>query len=142
MAKTSASAAILEAADWCKDYRRRYHNEDLTPGNNASMQARENGVAASQVLHKIRQDKGDLGTKNSVDNDQGLAPSRRCPRKYSADPLPLSPPTIGGSEDDWMLSNNEVLIGKLCQRVGEKHRPDIPAHTRGSPKNRKGSAKS
>jgi hypothetical protein len=88
MAKTSASAAILEAADWCKDYRQRYHNEDPTPGNNASVQARENGVAASQGSRKIRQDKGDLGTKNSDNDDQGSAPFRPRPCKCSADPLP------------------------------------------------------
>ena len=39
-----------------------------------------------------------------------------------------------------MRSNDEVPVGKLRRRVGTKHRPDIPAHTRGSPKRRKGSA--
>jgi hypothetical protein len=138
MAKTSASAAILEAADWCKDYRRRYYNEDPTPGNNASVQARENGMAASQGSREIRQDKGDLGTENSNDDDKGSAPFRRRPRKCSADPHPRSPPKIGGSEDDWMLSNDEVPVGELRRRVGEKRQ----AHTRGPPKNREGSAKS
>jgi hypothetical protein len=113
MAKTSASAANLEAADWCKDYHRRYHNKDPTPGNNASVQARENGVAASQGSLEIRHDKGDLGTKNSNNDDQGSAPFHCRPHKCSADPLPRSPPTIGGSEDDWMLSDNKVPIGKL-----------------------------
>ena len=84
MAKTSASAAILEAADWCKDYRQRYHNKDPTPGNNASVQARENGVAASQGSREIRQDKGDLGTENSDDNDQGPASFHCRLRKCSA----------------------------------------------------------
>jgi hypothetical protein len=120
MAKTSASAAILEAIDWCKNYRRRYHNEDPTPGNNAATQARENGVAASQGSRKIRQDKGVLGAENSDNDNQGSAPFRRCSRKCSAVPPPRSPPTIGGSEDDWMLSDDAVPVGKLRQRVGRK----------------------
>ena len=56
MTRTSTHTAILAAAGWANDYRQRYHNEDFTPGNNESEQARENGVAASRVTREIRQD--------------------------------------------------------------------------------------
>ena len=100
---------------------------------------RVNGVAASQVTREIRQDKGDRRTEDSDDNDPGPVPPLLRLREYSADLHPLSLPTIGGSEEDWTRSDNEVPDGELRRRVGTKHRPDIPAHTCGPPKRRKGS---
>ena len=45
-------------------------------------------MAASQGSRKIGQDKGDLGTENSDDDNEGSAPFRRHPRKCSAHPRP------------------------------------------------------
>ena len=134
MTWTSTRAAILAVAGWANDYRRRYHNEDFTLGNNESEQARENGVAASRVTHEIRQDKGDRRTKDSDNDDPGPVPPLRRLRKYSADLHSLSPPTIGGSEEDWMRSNDEVPDGKPRRRVGKKHCPEFQHAHAGPPR--------
>ena len=138
MAKPSTIADIHSANAWSKGYYRRYQNKDPTPGNNSPAQARGNGVAASQGSRKIGQEKGDLGTENSDDDNEGPAPLRRRLRKCSADQRPRSLPTNGSSEEDSVLSNDEVPVGELCLRVGKKRRE----HTRGPPKNRNGSADS
>ena len=58
--------------------------------------------------------------------------------KHSTDHPPHSQPTIGGSEEDWARSDEDVSDSEPRRKLGKKHRLDMPARARVSTKRRKG----
>ena len=77
--------------------------------------------------------------EDGSNDDSGPVLPLRCLHKHTAEHPPHLQPTNSESEEDWALSNDDASGSEPRRRLCKKptHRPDMPAHARGSPKRRK-----